>query len=212
MVKSLKWSRENIAWASGIFEGEGCFRINKNKDRPTFCMIMSMTDEDVINKFYDIVGVGSVSGPIPGKKEGYKEFWQWRCQKFEDVQALSAAMFPFLLSRRQSKIIECLSIIKEYKKTVRPRGNDIICGYGHPRSEFGRKSKRNYWICSICETRWSSTRKEKSSGPDKRRRLTLGQELEINDLLLSGEMHKDIAMRYNVARSTITNIARKMKK
>lgn len=163
MVKSLKWSREDIAWASGIFEGEGCFRINKNRDRSTFSMMMSMTDEDVINKFHDIVGVGSVSGPIPGKKEGYKEFWQWRCQKFEDAQALSAAMFPFLLSRRQSKIVECLSTIKEYKKTVRPRGNDIACGYGHSRVEFGTRSSRGWWVCSKCRERWEQERRNKNA-------------------------------------------------
>lgn len=156
------WSRENIAWASGIFEGEGCFRLNTKDGRPTFALSMTMTDEDVMKRFYEIVGVGQLSGPLPGKKDGYKEYWQWRCQKFEDAQAISVAMYPFLFSRRRDKIRECLTAVKKWKKNRNPRGNDLACGYGHSRIEFGKKSSRGWWICSKCQQRWQKDRRERN--------------------------------------------------
>jgi hypothetical protein len=49
-------TNEQIAWAAGLFEGEGTITLNGVAQAPR--MKLSMTDFDVVRKFYDIVGEG----------------------------------------------------------------------------------------------------------------------------------------------------------
>lgn len=69
---SRNWTRENLAWVSGIFEGEGHFGINyrRNGKPSNFCAKITMTDEDVLQTFNEIVGMGSLTGPYPPKGNG----------------------------------------------------------------------------------------------------------------------------------------------
>jgi hypothetical protein len=46
-----------LAWAAGVFEGEGCFSLHKvtsawHKEYRYFRMSMGMTDEDVVRRFH----------------------------------------------------------------------------------------------------------------------------------------------------------------
>jgi hypothetical protein len=55
--------REEVAWAAGLFEGEGCLTITSGQP----VMRLNSTDEDAPQRFYEIVGAGKVYGPYPRK-------------------------------------------------------------------------------------------------------------------------------------------------
>ena len=46
----------DVAWAAGLFEGEGYFSIAKKKQ--DVCMGLAMVDQDVVARFATIVEVG----------------------------------------------------------------------------------------------------------------------------------------------------------
>jgi hypothetical protein len=57
-------SAEEIAWAAGLFEGEGCISYIRPWGRePDIQAALAMTDEDVVRRFDEIVDRGRVYGP-----------------------------------------------------------------------------------------------------------------------------------------------------
>ncbi len=50
---------QEIAWAAGLFEGEGC--ITKNGNSPA--LRLNSTDEETVIRFQRIIGAGAVYGP-----------------------------------------------------------------------------------------------------------------------------------------------------
>jgi hypothetical protein len=95
-----------MAWAAGLFEGEGSIWF----DRKTVRMGLNTTDEDVIKKFHEIVGVGSVIGPFH-KNINHKPFFRWNIAKRIDVANLLHQFIPYLMSRRRAKAQEALNYL-----------------------------------------------------------------------------------------------------
>jgi hypothetical protein len=83
-----------LAWASGIFDGEGC--IYSQDGRPY--LQVAMTDEDSVRRFHAAVGGLGTVRPFSGSRT--KTMWRWRLTNFEGVQAV-IAMLWYGLSRRR---------------------------------------------------------------------------------------------------------------
>ena len=103
MSITANWTRENLAWAAGLFEGEGSIYPPLNR------LTLSSTDKDIVEKFAALVGCGIIDElkPHPGKL-GKKTQWRWYCGRQEYSQALLAAFWPWLGSRRKAKAEEFL--------------------------------------------------------------------------------------------------------
>jgi len=101
--------RSEIAWAAGLFEGEGCTYPNHRKDRPNPVPVMclSTTDKDVLERFVQVVGVGPMSARSK-KQPQYKQQWVWTISGFERVQAIGAAFWPWLGERRRAQWVRTL--------------------------------------------------------------------------------------------------------
>lgn len=95
-----------LAWAAGLFEGEGCITIARGR-YPR--LVVRMNDEDVIRKLHRIVGVGSVvcddSPSMP------KPQWRWGCYRAAHVRELLEQMLPHLGERRRDKANEALELL-----------------------------------------------------------------------------------------------------
>ena len=101
----------DIAWAAGLFEGEGTFEIQKNSR--TSCRAgISSTDLDVLERFHRIVGVGSIR---LHKKANYhtsvKTAWYWRTRNREECITIILLFAPFLGKRRRAVADRCLEIM-----------------------------------------------------------------------------------------------------
>ena len=88
-------SDTQIAWAAGIFEGEGCI----TRTHTSMGMLqLRMTDLDVVQKFVDIMGYGNIVQE-PTLPSG-KDVWCWRVGKRNQVYRMLELLLPHLMSRR----------------------------------------------------------------------------------------------------------------
>ena len=144
----LNISREELAWAAGLFEGEGSI-IPVGK---AVSLSLTMCDEEVVKRFNAIFGVGQIR---PRKKlaKHYKTPWEWRCGRFEHSQAVLAMMWPWLGSRRKARAKELLLIARSGRNSP-GTGQDtriIHCPKGHPYNEQNTYvDKFNARICRTC--------------------------------------------------------------
>jgi hypothetical protein len=109
----VDWSREDLAWCAGIFEGEGSFSFSRVGGRTYVKATVAMTDHDVVERFASTVGFGSVTYPYPPSWAGRKPKAVWSTHSFEKVQALAAATWPWLGARRRARVTELIGLAQE---------------------------------------------------------------------------------------------------
>jgi hypothetical protein len=105
-----------VAWAAGLFEGEGYMTgvdSNGNRGFLTISMGLEMTDRDVVERFHRIVGVGNVTTRDRRIKPHHKPQWIWRTFRHEDVLATMALFKPYFGDRRLARMEELLKLYEE---------------------------------------------------------------------------------------------------
>lgn len=136
-----------LAWASGYFEGEGCFSLAKRKDRPTgrpqAAASVRNTDEDTLRRFHAAVGCGSVAAYQPQVK-GYKPFWQWSVRGYPCTRCVIILLYPWLGERRRAKAEEIL----------------LNCArYGHSQEKFQASVKKDRELIAELRKRRNNLRR-----------------------------------------------------
>ena len=99
----------DIAWAAGLFEGEGtwCFINKKNRTRNGICAAVYSTDLDVLERFQSIVRIGKIhEGKI--RQGQTKVPYTWSTRSKVGVSGLIDLLYPWLGSRRKAKADELL--------------------------------------------------------------------------------------------------------
>lgn len=111
-------NREELAWAGGFFEGEGCISQAKKASNIAFRLSLVNTDLEDLERFHRAVGgVGKVYGPYSYKdRPTHKPQWQWVCQRFETAQAVLAMLWPGLSTRRRETARETLAACTPRRK------------------------------------------------------------------------------------------------
>jgi hypothetical protein len=107
------WSETFMAWAAGIMEGEGYFSLERSP-----MVRVNLTDEDVLRKLYDGLGVGNFSGPHPPTGSQRKPRWTWYVARRRHLEALLRAIRPWMGMRRGKRIDDIL------ERLSRPRPTD----------------------------------------------------------------------------------------
>ena len=117
-------TNEWMAWFAGIVEGEGYIGLS-----PRVCIHVSMTDEDVVRRVYEVAGCGTFSGPFKkgGAKDHWKPQWRWTIHYRDDVARLLMAIRPFLGKRRGFAADTAIEAIKKMPHRARTHG-DIAHG------------------------------------------------------------------------------------
>lgn len=102
----------DIAWAAGLFEGEGTvFTANQlhRTSGKTYSyprLELKMTDQDVVERFRSIVGCGSIHFK-PKARDHWKDAWCWQLTDAASCRRVVAAFWPYLGTRRKAKATEC---------------------------------------------------------------------------------------------------------
>lgn len=109
---------ESVAWAAGLFEGEGCLTTreqrprnteNKYPKRPPYpTLTLVSTDKDVVERFHRAVGVGLIHGPY-WYNNSTKEVWRWNGTGWGSLRTIWTLFEPFLGARRSKKFREVMS-------------------------------------------------------------------------------------------------------
>ena len=84
----------DIVWAAGLFEGEGCITTN-HKVPNSRIIIIGMTDQDVMERFVDVMGYGRLLGPYQYVKcKNNKPYWSWQMSKRSEVLRILKMFLP----------------------------------------------------------------------------------------------------------------------
>ena len=129
--------KHEIAWAAGLFEGEGCLTISG----PRAKAILKTTDRDVVARFAGVVGLGGLEpSPRMPRAGGLakKPSWTWQATGHQNVQALIAAFWNFLGERRRARAREILLALAKTPRASKYRtpeynGGKFSCG--HPAAD-----------------------------------------------------------------------------
>lgn len=114
-----------IAWAAGLFEGEGsCYVGHAGQRQPI--VVLSMTDEDVVRRFARIIGRGNVQSY---RRPPRKRYWRWSVQSKDDVLAVLGVLWPLLGARRQEAATEVI------ERAAKMRDGAGYCKRGHDLSD-----------------------------------------------------------------------------
>lgn len=113
---------EEIAWAAGLFEGEGCFTASRPAAKPGYIQLVcriNMTDLDVLQTFYNIVPVGRLIEFTAKdlRHKSTKEMWTWYTTNAGDFAVVFMMLEPWLHERRKNKARELLQEWLNYKQT-----------------------------------------------------------------------------------------------
>jgi hypothetical protein len=114
----VPFQSDEIAWAAGYYEGEGSchqrygyFRTSKGELRrrrsPQYVLQIGSTDKEPLDRFRKAFGFGTVTGPY---QDGvWQPHWKYAISGFEKVQAVLAAIWPWLSPRRQKQARRALT-------------------------------------------------------------------------------------------------------
>lgn len=110
-----------MAWAAGLWEGEGCFFLRKHfnhqgrgKDYVYAGASIASTDKDVIDRFNEVIGL-SVNVRRQGskkRKESWKPLYVWYVSGVDQVEHLYNLLAPWLGKRRRERAEEVLEEAK----------------------------------------------------------------------------------------------------
>jgi hypothetical protein len=157
IVHTMISNNPEIAWAIGLFEGEGCVyacKSSKTSKRSKITMTVTNTDFEVIKHFKDAVDCGVIY-KAKKRTSNRKDSYSWRCFKREEVDRLCILFFEDLGTRRQKQFIESL------EKTTNANAKNAIedCGKSDPivPSQYGyNKHRRNgQKPCDSCKKSFS---------------------------------------------------------
>jgi len=110
--EQINRTSQEIAWAAGLFEGEG----SSYKTRTGVRIELSSCDEDVVDEFARIMNCGTIS---KRERPPYKPHWRWYTNKRDDVIEILTFLLPYLGKRRTENaqaVLEKARQISDYRK------------------------------------------------------------------------------------------------
>lgn len=154
------------AWAAGIFEGEGCFAVDR-RCHGSPRLRVTMTDEDVIRRLHQAVGGrGSVCAVSrKDSKPHWKQPWLWTVTNEEDVLAVVTMFLPWLGERRRARWDEIWSAWMKHCDSLQRKcescGEHLIardhrsrfCNAPPCRKARNKRAKRLWYVRTVVEPR-----------------------------------------------------------
>lgn len=106
---------QQITWFAGLFEGEGSFGFSHGKPKQ---LKIQMTDLDVLERVQKWFG-GSIT--VATKQQSHwKDAWSWQMGGAFGLE-LAKEIRPFLLSRRQQRCDEFISLFRTQQEYTNER-------------------------------------------------------------------------------------------
>lgn len=101
--------REELAWAAGFFDGEGCTSVYsrslQSRDYWVVQLSVSQIHADTLERFRAAVGVGQMFGPY--SRTG-NDIYTFKVSGYEKVQAIIAMLWPWLTTHKKEQAVLAL--------------------------------------------------------------------------------------------------------
>lgn len=154
--------REGIAWAAGFFDGEGCFSYIQ---RSRFVIAsVAQVDRETLDRFHEVVRVGSVKGPYPPREGTYNKSPQFRFQAYgENAVVIAETLWPFLGGAKRNKGASVLLRYRRFRHSTweQPEATEMptqrenlawAAGFIDADGAFARGKVANYRCVAITQT------------------------------------------------------------
>lgn len=162
---------EQLAWAAGLFDGDGSTCFAKHKTHVGYVRAeMSLTqssrrgEPSVLLRLRDTVGVGHIGGPYGGN-ERWEPVYRWKVHKLVEIEAVTHLLWPWLGAVKRAQAVKVIAAVAAQPSL--PRGNPAWgshkthCVHGHefasarkrpyrPRTSGGSARRRGHRGCLLC--------------------------------------------------------------
>lgn len=101
-INTNNWTRENLAWVAGFFDGEGTIELTER----TIKLSVSQKDSELLYRIKHILNTGTIIEN--------KTICKWISCKTYNNYAILAALFPWFSTKRKEKTKEALIAFKEF--------------------------------------------------------------------------------------------------
>lgn len=107
----MRWRRDEMAWAAGLIEGEGCVTrqiTSARSNRGSYWQLtVTSTDLDVLERLREVIGFGRIYEQAEAGPRR-KRAWQYKVYRQNELYAVLAALFGFMCARRQGRMSEAI--------------------------------------------------------------------------------------------------------
>lgn len=157
----------DIAWFAGLFEGEGCFSIEKNGNTK---LSLSSTDPDIIERIKVLFPIHQNVTPQQPKpaREGYnlpKMKYTWRVSNPKEVRRITFLILPFLGQRRTAKANQLIAHL-DARPAQHYQRRKTHCPHGHEYTKENtliKGGEKQYRVCRTCSVVWYKKQNAKRS-------------------------------------------------
>jgi hypothetical protein len=112
--------RDELAWAAGLFDGEGCIRAYcypNRKGGPSYCRFFANVSQDgentsLLERFHRAVGG---RGAILHKKSRRPHEYLWQATAFLEVSTVLWLLWPWLGEVKRADAMSALATMYEYR-------------------------------------------------------------------------------------------------
>ena len=103
------WTREDLAWVAGFFEGEGTvyFRYPNGRVTPAMGIAIPQVQREPLDRVALITGLGKTYGPYK-RAENRLPIHQYVIQNWEEVQAFCGLIWNWLSPKRKQEVQKVL--------------------------------------------------------------------------------------------------------
>lgn len=151
-----------IAWAAGLFDGEGTIFSSSSKNRPRYVkltMAVVMTNKEAVDRFANAVDIGFVT-EISRRTITGKTVWRWTIQGTEDVKLAFNKLRPYLCTDKINQGDRALSAREEYERNVE-KTTRTRCSNGHSFPENRAEWPNGKGYCIECRKARTARAKER---------------------------------------------------
>jgi hypothetical protein len=121
-------NREELAWAAGFYDGEGCTyarEAGRRQNRGSgIGMAIQQIDLRPLERFQSaVLGVGNLRGPYQhASAKGRSPMYSWAIYNWRDANAVIGLLWEFLSEPKRQQIRESLAIFRTDPGWGRPTG------------------------------------------------------------------------------------------
>ena len=149
--------REELAWAAGLFDGEGTIGVRRNGPKATLRRIalsLGMSDLPVVCRFHRAIGgLGTCYQNLrQSKYPNAKPMHRVSCMSFENVQQVVILLWPWLSLPKRAQATASLRAWKQDRHFRHDQTYPRLCKRGHDLRETTRVTPAGSRWCGKCQS------------------------------------------------------------
>lgn len=115
MEEASAKNREELAWAAGFIDGEGCFGFYTytQRSKPTLYGMLkldvSQANREPLDRLQKALGVGHVTGPHKRKNPKWAPIYHLQVYGIVDILIVVEALSPWLCSIKRTQVADAIT-------------------------------------------------------------------------------------------------------